>query len=82
MLAGGHCACTPGRGNFGAFSPPSCSMWQRFSPVTLYSYFTEVLYPHTRLLIILGMWDAAQRSLPEEVMNTDETIREEIKGVD
>lgn len=48
----------------------------------VYSYFTAVLYPHTRLLIILGMWDAAQRSLPEEVMNTDETIMEEIKGVD
>lgn len=57
-------------------------MWQHFSLVTVYSYFTEVLYPYTRLLIILGMWDAAQRSLPEEVMNTDETIMEEIKGVD
>lgn len=38
-------------------------------------------YICTLLLIILGMWDA-ERWLPEEVMNTEETIMEEIKGVD
>lgn len=43
---------------------------------------SRTYYIRTLLLIILGMWDAAQRSLPEEVMNTEETIMEEIKGVD
>lgn len=47
----------------------------------VYSYFTD-FYIRTVLLIILDMWDAAQRPLPEEVMNTEETIMEEIKGVD
>lgn len=38
-------------------------------------------YICTLRLIILGMW-AAERWLPEEMMNTEETIMEEIKGVD
>lgn len=42
---------------------------------------SHTYYICTLLLIILGMWDA-ERWLPEEMMNTEETIMEEIKGVD
>lgn len=44
-------------------------------------FTSRAYYICTLLLIILGMWDA-ERWLPEEVMNTEETIMEEIKGVD
>lgn len=42
---------------------------------------SHTYYICTLLLIILGMWDA-EWWLPEEMMNTEETIIEEIKGVD
>lgn len=42
---------------------------------------SHTYYICTLLLIILGVWDAEQW-LPEEMMNTEETIMEEIKGLD
>lgn len=44
-------------------------------------FTSHTYYICTLLLIILGMWDA-EPWLPEEMMNTEETIMEEIKGVD